>query len=116
MAQITHDSSILMIGGGTWGCGTALQLARRGFKNVTVLDAHPIPSPISAGNDVNKIMEEGKCLIIAATEAQSIHHGQVPPRQKTTTRPMSGTECSKLPQRRGGLIRCTNPSITLQAS
>ncbi|KAI1617257.1 fructosyl amine:oxygen oxidoreductase [Exophiala viscosa] len=59
MSQLTHDSSILIIGGGTWGCGTALQLARRGFKNVTVLDVHPIPSPISAGNDVNKIVEEG---------------------------------------------------------
>lgn len=59
MPQITHDSSILIVGGGTWGCATALQLARQGYKNITVLDAHPIPSPISAGNDVNKIMEEG---------------------------------------------------------
>lgn len=27
---------------------------------MTVLEAHPIPSPISAGNDVKKIMEEGE--------------------------------------------------------
>jgi sarcosine oxidase / L-pipecolate oxidase len=59
MSQLTHNSTILIIGGGTWGCSTALQLARRGYKNVTVLDSHPIPSPIAAGNDVNKIMEEG---------------------------------------------------------
>jgi sarcosine oxidase/L-pipecolate oxidase len=60
MEPLTKDSSILIIGGGTWGCSTALHLARRGYTNVTVLEAHPIPSPISAGNDVNKIMEEGE--------------------------------------------------------
>ncbi|KAL4940608.1 hypothetical protein BDV06DRAFT_213326 [Aspergillus oleicola] len=51
--------SILIIGGGTWGCSIALQLARHGYTNITVFDQSPIPSPISAGNDVNKIMEEG---------------------------------------------------------
>ncbi|KAG9571444.1 fructosyl amine:oxygen oxidoreductase, partial [Aureobasidium melanogenum] len=60
MSSVTGDSQILIVGGGTWGCSTALHLARRGYKNVTVLEAHPIPSPISAGNDVNKIMEEGQ--------------------------------------------------------
>lgn len=50
-------SSILVIGAGTWGCSTALHLARRGFTNVKVLDPHPVPSPIAAGNDINKIME-----------------------------------------------------------
>ncbi|KAL4772470.1 FAD dependent oxidoreductase [Aspergillus nidulans var. acristatus] len=59
MSQLTKDSSILIIGGGTWGCSTALQLARAGYKNVTVLERSPIPSPTAAGNDVNKIMEEG---------------------------------------------------------
>lgn len=59
MSQLTHASAILIIGGGTWGCSTALELARRGYRNITVLDSHPIPSVIAAGNDVNKIMEEG---------------------------------------------------------
>ncbi|KAL2838964.1 FAD dependent oxidoreductase [Aspergillus pseudoustus] len=53
------QQSILIIGGGTWGCSTALQLARHGYQNVTVFDQSPIPSPIAAGNDVNKILEEG---------------------------------------------------------
>ncbi|KAL2858270.1 FAD dependent oxidoreductase [Aspergillus pseudodeflectus] len=59
MSQLKKDSSILIIGGGTWGCSTALQLARAGYNNVTVLERSPIPSPTAAGNDVNKIMEEG---------------------------------------------------------
>ncbi|CAJ2505487.1 Uu.00g128810.m01.CDS01 [Anthostomella pinea] len=57
--ELSKQSDILIVGGGTWGCSSALHLARRGYENVTVLDAHPIPSPISAGNDVNKIVEQG---------------------------------------------------------
>lgn len=56
---LKYDSSILIIGAGTWGCSTALHLARRGYKNITVLDSYELPSPISAGNDINKIIEEG---------------------------------------------------------
>lgn len=57
MITLTHNSSILIIGAGTWGSSTALHLARRGYQNITVLDSYPIPSPISAGNDINKILE-----------------------------------------------------------
>lgn len=59
---LAKQSSLLVVGGGTWGCSTALHLARRGFTNVTVLDAHRVPSPISAGNDVNKMVEQGEPL------------------------------------------------------
>ncbi|GME32183.1 fructosyl amine:oxygen oxidoreductase [Neofusicoccum parvum] len=51
-------STILIVGGGTWGSSTALHLARRGYRHVTVLDAHAVPSAISAGNDINKIVEQ----------------------------------------------------------
>ncbi|PWY70916.1 fructosyl amine: oxygen oxidoreductase [Aspergillus heteromorphus CBS 117.55] len=57
---ITTSSSMLIIGAGTWGCSTALHLARRGYTNVTVLDPYPVPSAISAGNDVNKIISSGQ--------------------------------------------------------
>lgn len=58
MAQpLNPASSILIIGAGTWGCSTALHLARRGYKNIKVLDPYTVPSQIAAGNDVNKIME-----------------------------------------------------------
>ncbi|PYH87651.1 fructosyl amine:oxygen oxidoreductase [Aspergillus ellipticus CBS 707.79] len=52
----TLQSTILIIGASTWGASTALHLARRGYTNVTVLDAYHQPSAISAGNDVNKIV------------------------------------------------------------
>lgn len=60
-SELSKQSTILIAGGGTWGCSTALHLARRGYTDVTVLDVHPIPSPISAGNDVNKMVEQGNC-------------------------------------------------------
>lgn len=67
-SQVTTDSTILIIGAGTWGCSTALHLARRGYKHITVLDPYPVPSPIAAGNDINKISEhsgaEGTYIII----------------------------------------------------
>jgi sarcosine oxidase/L-pipecolate oxidase len=53
------SSCFLIIGAGTWGCSIALSLARRGHTSIKVLDTNPFPSAISAGNDVNKIAEEG---------------------------------------------------------
>ena len=55
--RLNKDSPIIVVGAGTWGASTALYLGRRGYTNVVVLDPHPYPSPISAGNDVNKIAE-----------------------------------------------------------
>ncbi|KAL3423223.1 fructosyl amine:oxygen oxidoreductase [Phlyctema vagabunda] len=60
MTTTSKESSVLIVGAGTWGCSTALHLARRGYTNITVLDPYDLPSAISAGNDVNKIIEEGQ--------------------------------------------------------
>lgn len=51
------DKKIVIIGAGTFGLSTALYLVRNGQKDVTVIDPYPVPSPLSAGNDVNKIMQ-----------------------------------------------------------
>ncbi|KAK2873536.1 hypothetical protein FQN49_002276 [Arthroderma sp. PD_2] len=57
MSQPAKNSPIVIVGAGTWGISTALHLARRGYKDIKVLDPYPVPSPISAGNDVNKFLE-----------------------------------------------------------
>ena len=57
--MVNKTDSVLVIGGGTWGCSIALELARNGYNDVTVLDGEDVPSSIAAGNDLNKIMEEG---------------------------------------------------------
>lgn len=51
------DDLVVIIGAGTFGLSTGLQLLRSGFKNVTLVDPYPVPSLISAGNDVNKILQ-----------------------------------------------------------
>lgn len=50
------DSSILIVGAGVFGLSTALHLAQDGYTNITVLDRENVPSPYSAGNDLNKIV------------------------------------------------------------
>ncbi|KAJ5115208.1 FAD dependent oxidoreductase [Penicillium alfredii] len=57
---IAKSAPLLVVGAGTWGISTALHLARRGYTNVTVLDPYPVPSSISAGNDINKIISSGQ--------------------------------------------------------
>jgi sarcosine oxidase/L-pipecolate oxidase len=59
MSLSSSSSSFLIIGAGTWGLSIALSLARRGHTSIKVLDTNPFPSAISAGNDLNKIAEEG---------------------------------------------------------
>ncbi|KAH8702252.1 FAD dependent oxidoreductase [Talaromyces proteolyticus] len=74
-STLSKNSRIIIVGGGTWGCSTALHLTRRAYKNVTVFDPFPVPSAISAGNDINKVLEAGddeavvaEILLAAATQ------------------------------------------------
>lgn len=53
----TKEIDYLIIGGGTFGLSTALDLLRRGKTNVTIVDPYSVPSEISAGNDMNKIVQ-----------------------------------------------------------
>lgn len=55
--MIDAEKSVLILGAGTFGLSTALELLRKGHKNVTLLDPYEVPSPISAGNDVNKVFQ-----------------------------------------------------------
>lgn len=36
-SSLTKQSQILIVGGGTWGCSTALHVTRRGYTNVTLI-------------------------------------------------------------------------------
>ena len=41
MKEINHDRQILIVGGGPAGFASALMLAKRGWKNITVLEKRP---------------------------------------------------------------------------
>lgn len=55
---MSEKQSVLIIGGGTWGLSISLELSRAGYADIKVLDPFSIPSPLAAGNDVNKIVEK----------------------------------------------------------
>ncbi|KAK6198631.1 FAD dependent oxidoreductase [Scheffersomyces amazonensis] len=55
--QLDKSSPIVIVGAGTFGLSTALELLRGGFVDVTLVDPYPPPSPLSAGNDINKIFQ-----------------------------------------------------------
>lgn len=52
----SKNTSFLIVGAGTIGLSTALHLTQQGYKYVTVIDRDAVPSPYSAGNDLNKIV------------------------------------------------------------
>ncbi|KAF3768150.1 hypothetical protein M406DRAFT_39184 [Cryphonectria parasitica EP155] len=54
---MNHDTRILIVGAGTFGLSTAYHMVRSGYKSITVLEAgDTVPSPLSAANDLNKII------------------------------------------------------------
>ncbi|KAI1801190.1 FAD dependent oxidoreductase [Daldinia bambusicola] len=51
------QSSILILGAGTFGLSTAYHLAKAGYTNITILEKSiTFPPDLSAGNDLNKII------------------------------------------------------------
>lgn len=50
-----HSSQILIVGGGTFGVNTALELRRRGHA-VTLLEPGPLPHPLAASTDISKVI------------------------------------------------------------
>lgn len=54
-SQDHKEARILIAGAGVFGLSTALHLARQGYKSITVLDPYPVPSQLSAANDINKV-------------------------------------------------------------
>lgn len=54
-APLNLDSRIVIAGAGVFGLSTALWLARSGYTNIVVLDPYPVPSQLSAANDINKV-------------------------------------------------------------
>jgi glycine/D-amino acid oxidase-like deaminating enzyme len=69
-----QGTSVVVVGGGIYGFGAALELGARGYA-VTLLDRGPIPHPLAASTDISKAMrgeygadEEYTALIEEARE------------------------------------------------
>ncbi|KAJ7496958.1 FAD dependent oxidoreductase [Mycena latifolia] len=54
---MVYDRKTLIVGSGCFGLSTALELLKRGWKDVTVIDrANILPAPDGASNDYNRIV------------------------------------------------------------
>ncbi|KAG9568209.1 fructosyl amino acid oxidase, partial [Aureobasidium melanogenum] len=56
MSSMNKDKRILIIGAGVFGLSTALELTRRGYSNVIVLDRHAPPVPDGSSVDISRIV------------------------------------------------------------
>ncbi|OIW28288.1 FAD dependent oxidoreductase [Coniochaeta ligniaria NRRL 30616] len=75
------NTSILIVGGGTFGLSTAYRLAKAGYKHITVLEkSASIPPRDSAGNDLNKIIRaEYEDPFYTDLALQAMHEWQTHP-------------------------------------
>ncbi|XP_014555250.1 hypothetical protein COCVIDRAFT_27871 [Bipolaris victoriae FI3] len=50
------DSSLVIVGAGVFGLSTALELTRKGYKNVTIVDRHVPPVPDGSSVDISRVI------------------------------------------------------------
>jgi glycine/D-amino acid oxidase-like deaminating enzyme len=115
---VSRDDPIAIIGAGSFGLSTALELSNQGYSNVIVFEKdEDIPSRWSAANDLNKIMRAEYedefytdlavvCTLIAAELAAGrltkFHRRRQMPGKLPYMRPISivlGTSIARLPTR-----------------
>ena len=53
-------AKIVIAGGGVFGLSTALHLVREGYEKITLIDPYPVPSQLSAANDINKVHDKAQ--------------------------------------------------------
>ncbi|KAH7086449.1 FAD dependent oxidoreductase [Paraphoma chrysanthemicola] len=50
------DSRIVIVGAGVFGLSTALELTRKGYKNITIVDRHVPPLPDGSSVDISRVI------------------------------------------------------------
>jgi sarcosine oxidase/L-pipecolate oxidase len=54
--HMDKEKRILIIGAGVFGLSTALELSRRGYSNITILDRHVPPVPDGSSVDISRVV------------------------------------------------------------
>jgi sarcosine oxidase/L-pipecolate oxidase len=54
--KMDKEKKILIIGAGVFGLSTALELSRRGYSNITIMDRHVPPVPDGSSVDISRIV------------------------------------------------------------
>ncbi|OJK01864.1 hypothetical protein ASPACDRAFT_1865519 [Aspergillus aculeatus ATCC 16872] len=79
----SKSAAIVIVGAGVFGLSTALELTRRGYTNITVLDRHLAPVPDGSSVDVSRIIRADYADVFYARMAldalQNGWHGEYAP-------------------------------------
>jgi sarcosine oxidase/L-pipecolate oxidase len=68
MASLTKSSPIVIVGAGVFGLSTAVNLAERGYKDVTVIDKQEYDSSLYSYDSGCDAASAGKPLAFITTE------------------------------------------------
>ncbi|KAM0489960.1 hypothetical protein ACHAP8_012064 [Fusarium lateritium] len=73
--SLPKSGSIVIVGGGIFGLGTALELKKRGYENVTILDRYNIPVPDGSSVDISRVIRVEYASELYATMAREALRG-----------------------------------------
>ncbi|KAH8702352.1 putative fructosyl amino acid oxidase [Talaromyces proteolyticus] len=77
MAPIKNNDSIIVIGAGVFGLSTALELSKRGYRNITVLDRHVPPVVDGSSVDISRIIRIDYADPLYAQMAREAYQGWI---------------------------------------
>lgn len=72
---IPKDEKILIVGAGVFGLSTALELSKRGYKNITILDRHVPPVVDGSSVDISRIIRFDYADPLYARMAKEAYQG-----------------------------------------
>lgn len=72
---LNKNDSILIVGAGVFGLSTALELARRGYTNITVIDRFAPPVPDGSSVDISRIIRIDYADPLYAKMAREAYRG-----------------------------------------
>ncbi|XEV01125.1 hypothetical protein FSHL1_006412 [Fusarium sambucinum] len=73
--SLPKSGSIVIVGGGIFGLGTALELKKRGYEKVTILDRYNIPVPDGSSVDISRVIRVEYASELYATMAREALRG-----------------------------------------
>lgn len=71
----SKDASIVVVGAGVFGLGTALELKKRGYRQVTVLDRYLPPVPDGSSVDISRVIRTEYADSVYNKMALEAHQG-----------------------------------------
>ena len=69
-STLNKSGSVIIVGGGIFGLSTALELKKRGYEKITILDRYNIPVPDGSSVDISRVIRVEYASELYATMAR----------------------------------------------